>query len=262
MEAWRFEAPSFERSSSRGYRTFQASVQSASQFVDWSNVAVTGAQPNELAANSTFRMRLRAWCNLLAADFGRYAMPHQRDIPAMTSKDLRWCCRGGALPGGLHSPSPRARGERVHPTLGDRSERSESVSSDRGRSRSRICPARCRTSEALCWVVLRGGVGVWSLATRGRPSAGDGAELENQSGWLRTHCERFGLAPESRVLLDTELDTRVVTVSTVARYLRDYGILVGWSMRELRGDPRAEAQLVLTTGGGHHSPGWRDEAQA
>ncbi len=109
----------------------------------------------------------------------------------------------------------------------------------------------------------RGHVGVWSLdhagpAERRRMEH----ELENQSGWLRTFCERFGLAPESRVLLDTELDTRVVTVSTVARYLRDYGILVGWSMRELRGDPRAEAQLVLTTGGGHHSPGWRDEAQA
>ena len=109
----------------------------------------------------------------------------------------------------------------------------------------------------------RGHVGVWSLDHAGPAERGRMAhELENQLGWLRVLCERLGLAPESRVLLDTALDTRVVAVSTVARYLRDYGILVGWSMKGLRGDPRADAQLVLTTGGGHHSPGWRDEAQS
>jgi hypothetical protein len=105
----------------------------------------------------------------------------------------------------------------------------------------------------------RGHVGVWSSADMGTAERHRMEhEFANQLDGLRMCCSDLSLTSDSRILLDTGLEKRVISVNTVTRCLRDYAVLVGWRVKQLQGDPRADAQLVLITGGGHMSPGWRD----
>ena len=119
-----------------------------------------------------------------------------------------------------------------------------------------------RKPVVLASLSAQGLIGVWSVedaATDARAKME--REFANQEAVLQSMCRQLELGPDARVLIETPQESRILPMNVVARLVRDYWILVAWSLKKLWNDPRADASLVFSSASGTQSPGWRRTRQ-
>ncbi|MBL0172130.1 MAG: hypothetical protein IPP90_15680 [Gemmatimonadaceae bacterium] len=79
--------------------------------------------------------------------------------------------------------------------------------------------------------------------------------LSNFSAGLDRFILQLGLTDDTDVLLEFEQETEVYSLAAVRMWTQQYGVLqVGWSLAPLRGDARAQAQLVVCRSDGQWFP--------
>lgn len=79
--------------------------------------------------------------------------------------------------------------------------------------------------------------------------------LANFSGGLDHFVRQFGLTEDSDVLLEIDEDSEVYSLAAVRVWAQQFAVLqVGWTLSPLRGDARAQAQLVVCRSDGQWFP--------
>ena len=79
--------------------------------------------------------------------------------------------------------------------------------------------------------------------------------LSNFSAGLEDFIRRFGLTSETSVLLEFEQESAVFSLAAVRMWTQQFGIpQIGWTLSPLRGDARAQAQLVVCRSDGQWFP--------
>jgi hypothetical protein len=74
--------------------------------------------------------------------------------------------------------------------------------------------------------------------------------LSNFTSCFDTGCEQLGLSAQTRFLLECNGETLVFSHAAVRYWTAQFGSPSGWNVAPLRGDPRADARLVLRRGDG------------
>lgn len=80
-------------------------------------------------------------------------------------------------------------------------------------------------------------------------------DLRNQQGWIAKFLKDLALADDEAVLLETTGETLIFPAGALRRWGDTYGVHVGWTLTDSRGDPRARARLNLIRGDGGRTPG-------
>jgi hypothetical protein len=70
-------------------------------------------------------------------------------------------------------------------------------------------------------------------------------EFANQQAAVQEQVGQFGLSADSRILLELDRESLVVSLAALRTWSQRYVIYVGWNMRPLVDDPRASAKLFL-----------------
>lgn len=80
--------------------------------------------------------------------------------------------------------------------------------------------------------------------------------LTNQRTGLEEMAGQLGLTSESRVLLEFDDESHVVSLAVLRVWSERFAVQVGWNIGPLQGDARAAARLNLFRSDGGNSSGW------
>ena len=79
--------------------------------------------------------------------------------------------------------------------------------------------------------------------------------FSNQQACLQSIAEQLDLTDESRLLLEFDDESYVISLAALRVWSERFGVQVRWTLERLEGDPRASARLVLMRSDGMPSVG-------